>query len=250
MRLAVAVVAVTVAFAFSGGGNLGPMQAGSVLALAEAGIQPELLVGTSVGAFNAAFLSSRPGIGGARRLMEMWTSVERRQAVRLNPFAALAGVLGMRDHLVSDHQVRSLIARWIEISRFDQATIRLAVTATDAGSGEGVAITEGDVSDAVAASAAIPGLLPPSASTADGCWTAAWRRTSPYWRPRIWGPTRSTPSRPRPHRSRCRPEGRSGRPWEQPHSSTPGWLATVWPRPSSVLNGRAVPSTSFRLPDQ
>jgi len=59
--------AVTVAFALSGGGNLGPMQAGTVVALMEAGIQPDLLVGTSVGALNAAFLASRPGLPGRRR---------------------------------------------------------------------------------------------------------------------------------------------------------------------------------------
>lgn len=46
----------TVAFALSGGGNLGPMQAGTVLALMEGGIEPDLLVGTSVGALNVVFL--------------------------------------------------------------------------------------------------------------------------------------------------------------------------------------------------
>jgi NTE family protein len=65
----------TVAFALSGGGNLGPMQAGAVVALLEAGITPDLLVGTSVGALNAAFLSSRPGLSGAHSLVDGWATL-------------------------------------------------------------------------------------------------------------------------------------------------------------------------------
>ncbi len=87
----------TVAFALSGGGNLGPMQAGSIVALMEAGITPDLLVGTSVGALNAAFLATRPGIAGARALMDAWSALKRPEAVRLNFFTALAGFLGFQE---------------------------------------------------------------------------------------------------------------------------------------------------------
>ena len=51
----------TVAFALSGGGNLGALQAGSMGALVEAGIEPDLLVGASIGALNAAFCATHPG---------------------------------------------------------------------------------------------------------------------------------------------------------------------------------------------
>jgi NTE family protein len=50
----------TVAFVLSGGASLGACQAGMLTALYESGIEPDLLVGTSVGAINAAFVSSRP----------------------------------------------------------------------------------------------------------------------------------------------------------------------------------------------
>jgi NTE family protein len=48
------------AFVLAGGAALGAMQAGMVHALYERGIVPDLLVGTSAGALNAAFLASRP----------------------------------------------------------------------------------------------------------------------------------------------------------------------------------------------
>jgi predicted acylesterase/phospholipase RssA len=79
----------TVAFALSGGGNLGPMQAGAVVALLEAGITPDLLVGTSVGALNAAFLSSRPGLSGAHRLVD-FVSVQEELRAREELLARLS----------------------------------------------------------------------------------------------------------------------------------------------------------------
>jgi NTE family protein len=45
------------AFVLGGGGGRGALQAGALRALWEAGIKPDLLVGTSIGAANAAFLA-------------------------------------------------------------------------------------------------------------------------------------------------------------------------------------------------
>lgn len=61
------------AFVLSGGGARGALQIGSLYALLENGYQPDLLVGTSIGAVNAAFLAvhgfSREGLD---RLTEAW----------------------------------------------------------------------------------------------------------------------------------------------------------------------------------
>jgi NTE family protein len=158
----------TVAFALSGGGNLGPMQAGTVLALVEAGIEPDLLVGTSAGALHAALLATRPGIEGARTLMTASSSLRRRDVFRFDLVAVLAGFMGARDNLVSARQLRRLIRRWVEIDRIEQAVIPFAAVATDALTGEAVVLSTGDVADALAASSAIPGLLPPV--RIDGRW--------------------------------------------------------------------------------
>ncbi len=48
------------AFVLSGGARLGAAQVGMLEALYERRIAPDFLVGTSVGALNAAFISSRP----------------------------------------------------------------------------------------------------------------------------------------------------------------------------------------------
>jgi len=151
----------TTAFVLSGGGNLGAMQAGSVLALYEAGIEPDLLVGTSVGAMNAAFLATRPGLEGARALQEAWLALRREEAVQLNPLRAFMGFFGLRNHLVSAAQLRRLFAKWIPITRFEEAAVPFAAVATDALSGEPVVLSKGEIGDALAASSAIPGIFPP-----------------------------------------------------------------------------------------
>ena len=48
------------AFVLSGGASLGAVQAGMLRALYERGVGPDLIVGTSVGALNGAFIASRP----------------------------------------------------------------------------------------------------------------------------------------------------------------------------------------------
>ncbi len=158
----------TTAFVLSGGGNLGAMQAGSVVALYEAGIEPDLLVGTSVGAMNAAFLATRPGLEGARALQAAWVALRREEAVQLNPLLAFMGFFGLRNHLVSAAQLRRLFAKWIPITRFEEAAVPFGAVATDALSGEPVVLSTGDIGDALAASSAIPGLFPPV--SVEGRW--------------------------------------------------------------------------------
>ena len=66
------------AFVLAGGAALGAMQAGMVRALYELGIAPDLLIGTSVGALNAAFLASRPAtVATAEELAAVWRALRR-----------------------------------------------------------------------------------------------------------------------------------------------------------------------------
>ena len=66
----------TLAFVFSGGGSRGALQVGALQALLECGLQPDLLVGTSIGSVNAAYLAlhgfSKESLEG---LAEAWRGV-------------------------------------------------------------------------------------------------------------------------------------------------------------------------------
>src|ERR1700719_5409098 len=69
----------TVAFVLGGGGLLGAHEVGMLRALAEAGVRPDLVVGTSIGAINGAFVAADP-LGAAGRLSRMWQGEELRLA--------------------------------------------------------------------------------------------------------------------------------------------------------------------------
>ena len=62
------------AFVLGGGGLLGAVEVGMLRALLEAGVEPDLLLGTSVGALNGALVAADPGPGVIDRLVALWES--------------------------------------------------------------------------------------------------------------------------------------------------------------------------------
>jgi NTE family protein len=150
-----------VAFVFSGGASLGASQAGMLQALYEEGIRPDLLVGTSAGAINAAYVASRPAtVQTALDLQRIWRRLNRSQVFPANPLTAGLGMLGLRDHSVSPGSLRRLLSRHVQINRLEEAPVGLHVLAADLMSGDEVLLSEGPTIDAVLASAAIPGVFP------------------------------------------------------------------------------------------
>jgi NTE family protein len=151
-----------VAFVLSGGASLGAIQVGMLRALYERDIKPDLIVATSVGAINGAFIAARPqNVATADELATIWRQVRRAQVFPLNPLSGLLGFLGSRPHLVPDSGLRRLLAKHVEQERLDELPIPLHVVAVDVVSGEELLLSSGPVVDAVMASAAIPAVLPP-----------------------------------------------------------------------------------------
>ncbi len=62
-----------------GGGALGAYQVGVFEALHEAGIEPDWVIGTSIGAINAAIIAGNPVADRMDRLTEFWSRVEYKQ---------------------------------------------------------------------------------------------------------------------------------------------------------------------------
>jgi NTE family protein len=60
------------AFVLGGGGVLGAAEVGMARALVEAGVRPDLVCGTSVGAINGAAIVSGPTPEGAEHLLGIW----------------------------------------------------------------------------------------------------------------------------------------------------------------------------------
>lgn len=151
----------TTAFVLSGGASLGSIQTGMLLALADAGLAPDLIVGTSVGAVNGGWVASRPDAAGLRALADVWCSLSRHDVFPTRPIVGLLGFLGQLPSLVPATGLRRLLRRHLEFTRIEDAPIPLHVVATDVLSGHDVLLSAGDAVDAIAASAAIPAVLPP-----------------------------------------------------------------------------------------
>jgi len=149
------------AFVLSGGASLGAVQAGMIRALYEREIAPDLVLGTSVGAVNGAFIASRPATAEtARELASVWRNVGQRQVFPLNPLTGFFGFFGVRDHLISDSGLRNLVQENLEFSALEDAPIPFHVIATDLLSGRELRLSRGDALEAVLASTAIPGVFP------------------------------------------------------------------------------------------
>jgi predicted acylesterase/phospholipase RssA len=58
------------AFVFAGGGSLGAIQVGMLGVLVSEGVQPDFVVGASVGAMNAVYFAGAPDAEGVARLAE------------------------------------------------------------------------------------------------------------------------------------------------------------------------------------
>lgn len=148
----------TTAFVLSGGANLGAAQVGMLAALHEVGVQPDLVVGTSVGAVNGAWVA-----GGAdiEELGEVWRSLRRESVFPTRPLGGLLGFLGRSDHLVPSSGIRRILRDHLRFDRLEEAPVPFHVVATDVLSGHDVLLSDGDAADAILASTAIPGVLPP-----------------------------------------------------------------------------------------
>ena len=78
-----------------GGGALGAYQVGVYEALHEAGVEPDWVIGTSIGAINAAIIAGSPPAERVDRLGDFWRRVEHGQflpALARNFLAVASGI--------------------------------------------------------------------------------------------------------------------------------------------------------------
>ena len=122
----------SVAFVLSGGASLGAIQVGMLRALADHDVRPDLVVGTSVGAVNGAFLACREFAADAvAELAELWLGVRRGQVFPVEPFTGLLGFLGARRNLVPAGALRRLITRNTDCELLEDTPTPLHVIACD-----------------------------------------------------------------------------------------------------------------------
>ena len=100
------------AFVLSGGANYGAQQAGALEVLFEAGLQPDMVMGVSAGALNAAWVAVHPTLEGAQELARIWREEAAASVPSVGPLAALLRLIGGRDSLLSNDSLLQFIRRW------------------------------------------------------------------------------------------------------------------------------------------
>ena len=151
------------AFVLGGGGVLGAAEVGMLRALFEAGVTPDLVVGTSVGALNGALVAAHPEPEVVDRLTKLWESaaagreVYGDRAVRQVSRAVRTGT-----HLYSSAPLRRRLKDELGDLTFEELPVPFQCCAASIERAAEHWFTTGRVVDAVMASAAVPGLLEPA----------------------------------------------------------------------------------------
>jgi NTE family protein len=152
----------TTAFVLGGGGVLGAAEVGMLRALFERGIGPDLVLGTSVGALNGAMVARDPTPAVIERLTELWQDAETARAMSDRPLRTVRRAVSTGTHIYSAAPMqRRLVAEFGEVT-FEELPVRFQVCAASIERAAEHWFDSGRVVDAIMASAAVPGLLPPA----------------------------------------------------------------------------------------
>jgi NTE family protein len=151
---------VTNAYVLGGGGLLGAHEVGMLRALADAGIRPDLVVGTSIGAVNGAFVAADPD-GAAERLADLWQGESLRVVFSETLMGRAVRLVRSGTHLHAIEPLRRLLADKLPAADFNDLKLPFQCVAASIEQATARWFTSGPLIPAVMASCAVPGLLPP-----------------------------------------------------------------------------------------
>lgn len=155
----------TTAFVLGGGGVLGAVEVGMLRALLERGIRPDLVLGTSIGALNGAFVARDPSPGVVETLTELWRGAAEPQSPQVygdKPLRTVRRAVSTGTHLWSAKPLTQALREEFGDLAFEDLPVRFQVCAASIERAAEHWFDSGPLVDAVVASAAVPGLLPPA----------------------------------------------------------------------------------------
>ena len=148
------------AFVLGGGGLLGAVEVGMLRALLEAGVRPDLVLGTSVGALNGVFVAADPTPSAAARLEDLWSELAG-EIFSGSLVRQVGTALRTRTSLHRRGPLRRLLLQHLPARDFAELPVPFGCVAACVERAAEHWFDSGPLVDAVLASAAVPGLLPP-----------------------------------------------------------------------------------------
>ncbi len=152
----------TTAFVLGGGGRWGAVEVGMIRALIEADVKPELILGTSIGAFNGAVVAQHPGQEGVDRLVGFWEETTGTDLFQTAFLRRVWRIGTMKPSLHEIDDLRALVEHAIPPGTLieDLQTTYQCVAASIERFTEHW-FDRGPLVDAILASSAVPALFPP-----------------------------------------------------------------------------------------
>jgi NTE family protein len=151
-----------VAFVLGGGGTLGANEVGMLRALMEAGIVPDLILGTSIGAINGAVIATLGATPDAvEHLTDLWTTIGDEDIFAGSVFARVGTLVRSGTHLYDPEPLRELLKMHLHIPMMEDLPVPFQCVAASIERAAPHWFTDGQLVDAVLASSAVPGLFPP-----------------------------------------------------------------------------------------
>jgi len=129
-------------------------------ALTEAGIAPDLVVGTSIGAVNGAVMAAHPGLPGVERLTRLWDELAASEVLDGALIGRLSTLLRTRTHLHSLRPLRAILERHLP-GTFAELEVPFQCVAASVERAGPRWFSDGPLVPAILASSAVPGLFPP-----------------------------------------------------------------------------------------
>ena len=149
------------AWVLGGGGLRGASEVGMAKALLAHGLQPDLIVGTSIGSLNGAVLASAPITESVPMLTRMWEQMRASAVFSESAFQRARHLFNHWTHFHSNDALRKLVEQWVPYAELEDADVTIQTCAACIETSSEHWFTSGAVAEAVLASCALPGVLPP-----------------------------------------------------------------------------------------
>lgn len=142
---------IEIALVLGGGGVKGLAHLGAIEELEKVGIRPDLIVGSSAGALAGALYADQ---------VQIEDSVSKLLSMRRKDFFDYA-FMTPKFGIVQGNLLESQVGKLLRAKTFEDLKIPLIVISTDLYNGESLELSSGDLSPAVRASCAFPGMFKP-----------------------------------------------------------------------------------------
>jgi NTE family protein len=145
----------------SGGGVLGALQVGMLRALLEHRIQPDLVLGCSVGALNGVAIAADPTLTMVGRLQETWLDLEGRDVLPAGLLPTTVQLARKGEAVHGNAGLRAVLEEILPVETFAELAVPFQCVATDIAAAREVWFSSGTLVEPILASAALPAMLPP-----------------------------------------------------------------------------------------